>query len=150
MATTAFPAAEAGRIHTLTDLITSQSIEGPSTSPGPARTIYPNDDTVTALLAARARSEHPYVRLSNSGTDYVVVNPLRALGCLNEESRKGYEAEIEKTDSEQREGLGLQPSIYDLAGRVWLLMSRRKESQAVVYQWVSSLTRLCVCEGHFR
>ena len=134
MATTTFPAAEAGRIHTLTDLISSSSTDGSTNSPGPARTIYPNDDTITALLASRARSEHPYVRLSNSGTDYVVVNPLRVLGCLNEESRKGYEKEIQGTESEQRAGLGLQPSVYELAGRVWLLMSRRKETQAVVYQ----------------
>lgn len=142
MAATAFSAAEAGRIHTLTDLITSPPTAGSTTSPGPARTIYPNDDTITALLAARSRSEHPYVRLSNSGTDYVVVNPLRVLGCLNEESRKGYEREIQGTDSEQREGLGLQPSVYELAGRVWLLMSRRKETQAVVYQYVLFRERL--------
>jgi len=49
---------------------------------------------------------------------------------MAEESRKGYQADIEGREG----GDERQPSVYELAGRIWLLMSRRKESQSVVYQ----------------
>lgn len=60
------------------------------------------------------------------------MNPLRTLGCLNEESRARYSSNIENEGIEDK----LQPSVYDLAGKVWYLMTRRKESQAVIYQYV--------------
>jgi chitin synthase len=119
-------AAEAADIHALTDLISSASS-------GPARRIFPTDDQIIAVLHARSRAEHPYTRVGISGREYVVMNPLRTLGCLNEESRERYSADIEQGGEKDRE---LQPSVYGLAGQVWYLMSRRKESQAVVYQSV--------------
>lgn len=123
--------AEATRLHILTSLISSVPSASPNpNSPGPARKVYPNDDAIVTLLQSRARSELPYTRVSPSGTDYVVVNPLRTLGSLGEESRKGYQRDIESTDR----GEGKQPNVYELAGRVWHLMTRRKESQSVIYQ----------------
>lgn len=66
-----------------------------------------------------------------------MVNPLRSLGSMNEEFRRQYQDVIENSevsdDGHSRNG-ELQPSVYELAGRVWMLMSRRKESQSVVYQ----------------
>jgi chitin synthase len=124
--------AEATRLHTLTHLITTLPSSSPSpNTPGPARKVYPNDETIVALLQSRARLEQPYTRISPSGRGYVVVNPLRVLGSLGEEARKGYAGAIEGTVGRGEER---QPSVYELAGRVWLLMERRKESQSVVYQ----------------
>ena len=138
MSATALTSAEATRIHALTDLITSlpsSSTSPTPNSPGPARKVYPTEDAITSLLASRARAEQPYTRSSQSGADYVVVNPLRMLGCLGEEARKRHQAEIENTEGDRpKKGETSQPSVYELAGRVWLLMSRRRESQSVVYQ----------------
>lgn len=119
----AMTSADAAAIHALTDLISS----APST--GPASTVFPTDDQITSLLHARSRAEHPYIRVGSSGREYVVINPLRTLGCLNEESRERYTNVIENGGKDD-----LQPSVYELAGRVWYLMTRRKESQAVVFQ----------------
>lgn len=139
MAASAFSSADAKKIQNLTDLITSLPRTSSPTpnSPGPNRTVYPNDDSITALLQTRSRFEHPYTRLCQNGTEYVVVNPLRSLGSMNEEFRRQYQDVIENSevsdDGHSRNG-ELQPSVYELAGRVWMLMSRRKESQSVVYQ----------------
>lgn len=125
-------AAEAARTHALTDLISS----APS-SAGPSRKIFPTDDQITSLLQARSRAEHPYIRVGRSGREYVGINPLRTLGCLNEESRQKYTAVIEDGDEngDEIDGVAeLQPSAYELGGKVWYLMARRRESQAIVYQ----------------
>lgn len=124
-----FTAAQAAQVHDLCSLISSAH----SGSSGEA-VVFPTEDTITALLHARARAELPYIRVSPSGTDYIVVNPLRVLQCLNEASRKGYEDDIEQTDGGNGGPDQRQPSVYELAGRAWLLMSRRSECQTIVYQ----------------
>ena len=121
-----FVPSQAAQYADLTALITSPDGES-------SAKVYPTEDTIAALLHARCRAELPYTRVSPSGTDYVVVNPRRHLQCLNEDSRKGYEEDITATDG----GVGNEPrhpSAYELAGRVWLLMSRRRECQTIVYQ----------------
>jgi chitin synthase len=121
-----FPASLAAEHLDLTSLITTSEN-------GDGAVTYPSEDTIAALLHARARSEHPYTRISPSGSEYIVLNPLRALQCLNEENRKAYQDDVERTDG----GIGgqpRQPSAYELAGRVWLLMSRQRECQTVVFQ----------------
>lgn len=129
---TTLTSSEASRIHNLTSLISTVPSASPNpNSPGPSRKIYPNDDSIVAVLQARSRSELPYSRVSPSGLDYVVVNPLRVLGCLGEESRKGYQRDIDSTNRAEEER---QPNVYELAGRVWSLMTRRRESQSVIYQ----------------
>jgi len=121
-----FPASLAAEHLDLTSLISiSESGEG--------NVNYPSEDTIAALLHARARAELPYTRVSPSGTEYIVLNPLRALQCLNEESRKAYQEDVERTDG----GIGghtRQPSAYELAGRAWLLMSRQRECQTIIFQ----------------
>lgn len=116
---------------------------GPS-SPGRPRPTLPSEDHITALLQARARAELPYTRVGPSGTDYVVVNPLRMLGSMDEASRRAYQGAIEDVGKGKgRAGDGGteradQPHVYEVAGRVWMLMSRKKESQGIIYQWASS------------
>jgi chitin synthase len=119
-----FSAGAAAHHYDLTRLITTNE-EG--------EVSYPTEDTIAALLHARARSEHPYTRVSPSGTEYVVLNPLRALGCLNDENKKTYREDVDRTDG-GIDGQSRQPSPYDLAGRLWLLMTRQRESQTVVFQ----------------
>lgn len=121
-----FPPSKAAQYADLSSLIEHHDGEG-------VQARMPSEDTIAALLHARARAELPYTRVSPSGTDYVVVNPLRVLSGLNEESRRGYQDDIDRTDG----GLGgepRQPSVYELAGRVWLLMTRQQEDQTVLFK----------------
>lgn len=135
---------DAARLHDLTSLITTVgSANAPASSSshaaaaaGPSRKLYPSDDSIVNALHLRSRIEHPYTRVSPSGREYVAVNPLRMLGCMGEESRKAYQKDIEDTDGSDGRADGRQPSVYELAGRVWLLMSRQRESQSIVYQYV--------------
>ena len=132
MSTANMSPAEASRTHSLSSPISSPAS---GSSPGAARTLYPTDECITSLLASRSRQDLPYTRVGGSGTSYVVVNPLRLLESLGEESRTAYQRDVEGVDGrrDSREG-ERQPSVYDLAGRVWMLMARQKESQSIVYQ----------------
>jgi hypothetical protein len=49
---------------------------------------------------------------------------------MGEETRKGYQKDVEGTERKEERGA----SVYELAGRVHMLMQRRKESQGVIYQ----------------
>jgi chitin synthase len=71
----------------------------------------------------------------------LVVNPYKALANVNDVSAKEYEERSYKVislpmlDSPRP----LQPHLYDVAARVYLLMRRRNESQAVVSRFVTHL-----------
>ncbi|KIJ57290.1 glycosyltransferase family 2 protein [Sphaerobolus stellatus SS14] len=112
----------------LTDLVVASS----STS-----TVYPSDDNVVAVLQARSRSDLPYTRIGAS--TLVVVNPLKVLASVNDASAQEYEernykdTSIPTADSPK----ALQPHLYDLAARVYLLMRRRKESQSVIFRGIT-------------
>jgi hypothetical protein len=101
-------------------------------------TIYPSDDALLSLLQQRFRSDLPYTRLGSS--TLVVVNPLKKLGNLSDASARDY-VESEYTDTSGEEGPRgpKQPHLYELAARVYLLMRRRKESQAVIFRSVRRL-----------
>lgn len=136
-----FPPTVAAKYHDLISLIAAPEDDDgatatgtPTPTPATKSTVYPTEDTIAALLHARARAELPYTRVSSSGTDYIIVNPLRTLSCLNEESRRAYQDDIERTDGGVVEEDPLQPSAYELAGRAWLLMQRQKEDQTIVFQ----------------
>jgi chitin synthase len=107
-------------------------------SSGPA-TVYPSDDAILAVLQARFRADLPYTRIG--ATNLVVVNPYKTLANVNDLSAKEYEERCYKdtglpmVDSPKP----LQPHLYDLAAKVYLLMRRRNESQAV-------LSRCVLCE----
>ncbi|KAH9939246.1 chitin synthase [Epithele typhae] len=113
----------------LTDLVSSSS----------SATVYPSDDTLLAVLQARFRSDLPYTRVGAS--NLIVVNPYKTLANVNDISAKEYEERCYKDTSFPLPGTqSLPPHLYDLAARIYLLMRRRTESQAVVFRQVPGIT----------
>lgn len=124
----------------LTSLLSASASPG-SSSPNN----NPTDDTVLQTLQARSRSDLPYTYLSTQ--TLIVVNPLRTLGNLSDASAQEYvekytlgpgRNETNPKGKEKEGGMRLgveQPHLYDLAGKVWSMMKRRKESQAIVYRY---------------
>lgn len=107
----------------LADLVSSSS----------SATVYPSDDTILAVLQARFRADLPYTRVGAS--NLIVVNPYKTLANVNDISAKEYEERCYKDTSFPLPGAAsLPPHLYDLAARVYLLMRRRMESQAVVFR----------------
>ena len=102
-------------------------------------TIYPSDDAILAVLQARFRADLPYTRIGTS--NLLVVNPYKTLANVNDVSAKEYEERSYKDTSLPMldSPRPLQPHLYDLAARVYLLMRRRNESQAVVTRFVTQL-----------
>ena len=105
-------------------------------------TIYPNDDTILTVLHARFRGDLPYTNIGAS--NLVAVNPYKALANLNDSSAKEYEERSYKDTSLPMADSPrpLQPHLYDLAAKVYLLMRRRSESQAVIARCVFSSYRM--------
>ena len=101
-------------------------------------TIYPSDDVILAVLQARFRADLPYTRIGT--TNLLVVNPYKALANVNDVSAKEYEERCYKDTSLPMldSPRPLQPHLYDVAARVYLLMRRRNESQAVLTRFVTS------------
>jgi chitin synthase len=101
-------------------------------------TIYPSDDAILAVLHARFRADLPYTRVGT--TNLVVVNPYKTLANLNDVSARDYEERSYKETSLPMvdSPKPLQPHLYDLAAKVYLLMRRRNESQAIVSRSVIS------------
>lgn len=99
-------------------------------------TVYPSDDTILSVLQSRFRQDLPYTRIGAS--NYVVVNPYKALASVNDVSAKEYEERCYKDTSLPLPGspAPLQPHLYDLAARVYLMMRRRNESQSVIFRCV--------------
>ncbi|KAL0581503.1 hypothetical protein V5O48_000561 [Marasmius crinis-equi] len=97
-----------------------------------AATVYPSDDAILSVLQARFRADLPYTRVG--ATNLVVVNPYKTLANVNNASAKEYEercyrdSSLPMVDSPKP----LQPHLYDLAARMYLIMRRRNESQAVL------------------
>jgi chitin synthase len=105
---------------------------------------------------------HPLETASASGgRTLIVVNPLKSLGNLSDLNAKDYVDKFVdpsyasssgsngngkkkgKGKAGKGEGEGSrtahlvgteQPHLYDLAGKVWLLMQRRREDQAIVFR----------------
>jgi chitin synthase len=122
MATT-MTSKEAASLHNLSDLFQSAGgVELP-----------PSDEQITTLLHQRFRTDNPYTRIASS--TLLVVNPLKTLANLNDASAGDYHAtEYTDTSGDELPGGPMQPHLYELAARVYLLMRRRKESQAVVFR----------------
>ncbi|KAG1739324.1 glycosyltransferase family 2 protein [Suillus lakei] len=111
----------------LTDLVSSST----------SATVYPTDDSILAVLSARFRADLPYTRLGS--TNLVVVNPYKTLTNVNDANAKEYEERCYKDTK-----LGLadsrrppQPHLYEQAAKIYLLMRRRNESQAIVTRGIS-------------
>ena len=99
-------------------------------------TVYPSDDTILSVLQARFRQDLPYTRIGAS--NFVVVNPYKALASVNDVNAKDYEERCYKDTSLPLPGspAPLQPHLYDLAARVYLMMRRRNESQSIIFRCV--------------
>ena len=102
-------------------------------------TIYPSDDVILSVLQARFRADLPYTRIGCS--NLLVINPYKTLANVNDVSAKEYEERSYKDTSLPMldSPRPLQPHLYDLAARVYLLMRRRNESQAVITRFVTQL-----------
>lgn len=100
-------------------------------------TIYPNDDSILSALHARFRADLPYTRIGTS--NLVVVNPYKTLANVNDASAREYEERCYKdtglplVDSPKP----LQPHVYEMAAKIYLLMRRRNMSQAVITRCVA-------------
>ena len=81
-------------------------------------TIYPSDDTILSVLQARFRSDLPYTRIRN--TNLLVVNPYKTVNdvVVLESTRNA----VTRTPPDSPRPL--QPHLYDVAARVYLLMRR--------------------------
>ncbi|KAJ7708969.1 glycosyltransferase family 2 protein [Mycena rosella] len=103
-----------------------------------AATIYPNDDAVLAVLHARFRADLPFTRIGS--THLLVVNPLKTLASVNDASAREYEERCYKDTSLPAidSPKPLQPHVYELACRMYLLMRRRSESQFVVARGITA------------
>jgi chitin synthase len=119
-------AAQAINSGDLVDLVSSSS----------TTTIYPSDDAILSALHSRFRADLPYTRIGAS--NLVVVNPYKTLANVNDLSAKEYEDRCYKdtslplVDSPKP----LQPHVYELAAKIYLLMRRRNESQSIITRWV--------------
>ena len=100
-------------------------------------TIYPTDDALLSVLQARFRADLPYTRIGS--THLVVVNPYKTLANVNDASAKDYEERCYK-DTNPAVGVDaprpLQPHLYDMAAKMYLLLRRKKEAQAIVARYV--------------
>lgn len=99
-------------------------------------TIYPTDDSILSALHARFRADLPYTRIGTS--NLVVVNPYKTLANVNDVSAREYEERCYKdtslplVDSPKP----LQPHVYELAAKIYLLMRRRNQSQSIITRYV--------------
>lgn len=99
-------------------------------------TIYPSDDAILTVLQARFRADLPYTNIGTS--NLVVVNPYKTLANVNDVSAKEYEDRCYKDTSLPMvdSPRPLQPHLYDFAAKVYLLMRRRNQTQAVIARYV--------------
>ena len=103
-------------------------------STGRAR-VHPSDDAILAVLSARFRSDLPYARIGT--TNLVLVNPYKTLANTNDVSAQEYQDRCYKDTSLPMGDAPrpLQPHPYEMAARLYLLMRRRNESQAVIARY---------------
>jgi chitin synthase len=96
-------------------------------------TVHPSDETILQCLQASFRVDRPYFRINAS--NLVVVNPFKSLANTNDNSAKEYEERYKDTSPPSASSQpSLPPHPYDLAARVYLLMRRRGESQAIIFR----------------
>ncbi|KAG8937086.1 hypothetical protein FRC02_006286 [Tulasnella sp. 418] len=116
-------AKDASRLHDLTDLTTGQG----------SSTVYPTEDSLLSALHARFRSDLPYTRIG--GSTLVAINPLKSLASVNDASAQDYE-QVTYRDTES-DGV-LQPHIYEMASRAYLVMRRTNRPQSVVFRGIAA------------
>ncbi|TFK63456.1 glycosyltransferase family 2 protein [Pluteus cervinus] len=100
-------------------------------------TIYPSDDAILSVLQARFRADLPYTRIG--AANLIVVNPYKTLANVNDLSAKEYEERCYKDTSLPMADSPkpLQPHLYDLAAKVYLVMRRRLQSQSLLARGIT-------------
>jgi len=89
------------------------------------------DDAILSVLNARFRADLSYTRLGTS--HLLAINPCKALSAVNDASAREYEERCYRdTSLPLASAHVLQPHVYELAAQMYLLMRRRRESQALV------------------
>jgi hypothetical protein len=116
--------------HIFCDLVDLVSSSG-------SATIYPFDDVILAVLQAYFHADLPYTRTDS--TKLLIINPYKTLANVNDLSAKEYkEHSYEDTSPLVLNSPSLlQPNLYDVAARVYLLMHHRNKFQASVTRFVS-------------
>lgn len=130
MASTSSAAAHAVSSGDLSELIASSG----------STTVYPSDETVLQVLQQRFRADLSYARVGAS--NLVVINPLKALADTSNASAKEYEERCFRDTSvpSASSPKALQPHLYELAARIYLLMRQRNQSQGVIFRCVATPT----------
>lgn len=102
-------------------------------------TVYPSDDAVLNVLHSRFRADLPYTRIASS--NLVVVNPMKMLANINDVTAKEYEERCYNDTSVPTAGSprALQPHLYEMAAKVYLLMQQRRQPQAVIFRCVVTI-----------
>jgi chitin synthase len=104
-----------------------------ASSAQPGVTVHPSEDQVLTILQQRFRKDTPYARISTS--NLVVVNPFKALSSSNEASAREYDERAYRDTQLPFAGTPpLQPHPFEMAAKMYLLLQRRNESQAVVFR----------------
>lgn len=98
---------------------------------GSTNRVYPSDDAILDVLQARFRSDLSWTWIRDS--TLVSINPFKPLENVNDASKRAYEQAYR--DAAQDQGApSLEPHVYELAARVYLMMRRRQESQSVIFR----------------
>jgi chitin synthase len=110
-------------------------------------TVYPSDDTILSVLHARFRSDLPYSCIGT--TNLVLVNPYKTLANVNDVSAQEYH---DRSYKDTALPIGdaprpLQPHPYEMAAKIYLIMRRRNESQALIARYVFSPC-ISLCSPH--
>jgi len=88
---------------------------------------------ILTVLNARFRADLPYTWLDTS--HLLAINPCKALSSINDASVREYEEHCYRDMSlSLASACVLQPHVYELTAQMYLLMWRRRESQALVMQ----------------
>ena len=95
-------------------------------------TVYPTDDTILSVLQSRFRNDLPYSRIGS--LHLIAVNPLKSLADTGDASAKQYEERCYKDTTLPLPGSPIQPHLYEMAAKMYLLMRRKNESQSVVFR----------------
>ncbi|KAI8639252.1 chitin synthase-domain-containing protein [Parasitella parasitica] len=91
-------------------------------------------EAIVRLLQSRFKADQPYTQLGDHRL--VVTNPFKPLELLNDATLQAYGQHGYKDISPDR-STPPEPHVYDMATRVYLLMRRRAENQAVILSGVT-------------
>ncbi|GAA5798577.1 hypothetical protein HPULCUR_003982 [Helicostylum pulchrum] len=90
-----------------------------------------SEESIVRLLQTRFKADQPYTQLGHH--QLIVVNPYKPLELLNDATLQAYGQHGYKDISPDGfSSNSPEPHVYDMATRVYLLMRRRAENQAII------------------